>query len=463
MAGMRRVLALGLVFLAACGPTTEATTTTDSSAIATTTRPVTTSTEYSQDFQVRDCSAPPVTFSALCQVYQLIQEWHVDRPISDAILAQIALDSLVGYTGSEIEPRPRTFLCSVPGEEFSGFCAQLALMIGQDEIAVGPAVDGAVTAMANLGLDPFSYYLPPDQVGSFRANGVVGGVGVLLDARDAVGSRCAIITKGCPLRIVFVLEDNPGADAGLLPEDLILTVDGEAVDGLGFAATAGAIAGDETGVVTITVDRDGQTLVFEIERAELSVPTVEVDLPQSDVGYIRIPDFEDDIPELVSDGLTSIFEFSPGTLIVDLRDNPGGYVDAAVDVASEFMDGGLVMETFGPDEHLEYPAKEGGLATEPRLLVLVNGGSASAAEILAAALRDNRDAVLVGTPTFGKDAVQIPFDLRNGGEFYVAVARWQSPDGSTAGNGGLTPDVELELGTDLTIEEIVAAALDAAR
>lgn len=121
------------------------------------------------------------------------------------------------------------------------------------------------------------------------------------------------------------------------------------------------------------------------------------------------------------------------------------------------------METFGPDEHLEYPAKEGGLATEPRLLVLVNGGSASAAEILAAALRDNRDAVLVGTPTFGKDAVQIPFNLRNGGELYVAVARWQSPAGSTAGNGGLTPDVELELAADLTIEELVEVALEATR
>lgn len=463
MAGMRRVLALGLVFLTACGTTTSATTTTDSTSIVTTTRPVTTSTQYFQEFEVRDCSAPPVTFSALCEVYQLIQDWHVDRPISSGVLAEIALASLAGYTSAGTEPRPRTFLCSVPGEEFSGFCAQLAVMIGEDEIAVGPAVDGAVTAIADLGLDPFSYYIPPDQVGSFRANGVVGGIGVLLDARDTIGSRCAIITKTCPLRIVFVLEDNPGAEAGLLSEDRIIAVDGESVDGQGFAATAGEIAGDETGVVQITVDRDGQTLVFDVERDELSVPTVEVDLPQADVGYIRIPDFEDDIPELVRDGLTSIFEFSPRTLVVDLRDNPGGYVDAAVDVASEFIDGGLVMETFGPNEHLEYPAAEGGLATSPRLVVLVNGGSASAAEIVAAALRDSRDAVLVGTATFGKDAVQIPFDLRNGGEFYVAVARWQSPDGSTAGNGGLTPDVELELGTDLTIEEVVAAALDAAR
>ena len=148
--------------------------------------------------------------------------------------------------------------------------------------------------------------------------------------------------------------------------------------------------------------------------------------------------------------------------MVDLRDNPGGFVDAVVDVASMFISGGLVMTSSAPDEILEYPATEGGLATDERLVVIVNKGTASAAEILAGALRDRRDAVIVGTPTFGKDAVQIPFGLRNGGELYVVVARWETPNGLTARNGGLTPDRELELPVDLTNEEIVEAALGAA-
>jgi carboxyl-terminal processing protease len=114
------------------------------------------------------------------------------------------------------------------------------------------------------------------------------------------------------------------------------------------------------------------------------------------------------------------------------------------------------------DEHLEYEATPGGIATDPRLVVLVNQGTASAAEILAGALRDRRSAALIGTDTFGKDAVQIPFTLRNGGEFYVAVARWSTPDGETAGNGGLSPDREVDWPTGATTEDVVDIALEAA-
>jgi carboxyl-terminal processing protease len=350
----------------------------------------------------------------------------------------------------------------VPHEDFTEFCAQLALMIHESGIAVGPAVDEAVIAMMDHGLDPFTYYVPPDQAGSFRANGLVGGVGLLLDATDAVGSRCAMITATCPLQIVFVLEDNPGADSGLQAGDLIVEVDGVRVEGKGFTATAAAIAGDETGQVEVVVERAGEPLTFTIARSELTVPTVQVDLPMPNVGYLRIPDFEDDIPGLVSEALISLSEFDPGTIVVDLRDNPGGFIDVSVDVASEFISGGLVLESFGPDEHLEYTATDGGLATKQRLIVLVNRGTASAAEIVAGALRDRRGAVIIGTNTFGKDAVQIPFMLRNGGELYVVVARWATPNGQTAGNGGLTPDRELELTTEMSIEEVVEAAIDAA-
>ena len=416
-----------------------------------------------QPYQVQNCVAPPVTFSALCEVYDLVQKWHVDRPWPSSDLAGVALRSLREFASTETESRPRTLVCAVPHEDFTDFCDQLAQMVHESGIAVGPAVDAAVTAMTDVGLDPFSYYVPPDQVGSFRANGLVGGVGLLLDATDAVGSKCAMITAACPLRIVFVLEDNPGADAGLQAGDIVVEIGGEQVDGQGFVSTAAAMAGDETGSIDIVVEREGgETLTFTIDRSELTVPTVSVEIPLTGVGYLRIPDFEDDIPGLVEEALISLSEFGPRTIVIDLRDNPGGLVDASVDVASEFISGGLVLESFAPDEHLEYTATEGGLATEERLIVLVNQGTASAAEIVAGALRDRRGAVIVGTNTFGKDAVQIPFDLRNGGELYVAVARWATPSGLAAGNGGLTPDRELDLTTDMTVEEVVEAALDAA-
>ena len=451
-----------LISVVACGQAVDRATTSNVTPPTTTPRLATTTSEPGQPYEVQSCNAPPITFSAFCEVYALIQAWHVDRPVESSDLAGVAVRSLREYKGTDTEPRPRTLVCAVPHDDFAEFCAQLALMVHESGIAVGPAVDGAVIAMMDQGLDPYTYYVPPDQAGSFRANGLVGGVGLLLDATDAVGSKCAMITAACPLLIVFVLDDNPGDIAGLQAGDLVLEIDGETIEGAGFAATAAAIAGDETGVVEVVVERDGQSLTFNIERSELTVPTVQVSLPLRDVGYLRIPDFEDDIPGLVKDALDSLSEFDPGTIIVDLRDNPGGFVDASVDVASEFISGGLVLESFGPDEHLEYKATEGGLATTQRLIVLINRGTASAAEIVAGALRDRRGAVLVGTSTFGKDAVQIPFTLRNGGELYVAVARWATPNGLTAANGGLIPDRELELTTEMSIEEIVEAAIDAA-
>lgn len=456
---MRQSLVVTAIVLAACAQTASPTTT---ASPLDTAPPQNSTTVPNQDYAIQGCESPPVSFSALCEIHELIHEWHVDRPIDDALLADVAIQALDDYVGIEKAPRPRTLQCVAPSPEFERFCIALAERVLESGIAIAPAIDNAVVAMADIGLDPFSYYVPPEQVGSFRSNGVVGGVGVLLDATNAVGSKCAQIAETCPLEIVFVVEDNPAAVAGLLAGDVIVAIDGDPTTGQGFAATAGAIAADETGIVEITVERGEETLVFEIERSELTIPTVIVDLSESGVGYLRIPDFEDDIPGLVEDALLSLADFSPRTIVVDLRDNPGGFVDAVVDVASMFISGGLVMTSSAPDEILEYPATEGGLATDERLVVIVNKGTASAAEILAGALRDRRDAVIVGAPTFGKDAVQIPFGLRNGGELYVVVARWETPNGLTARNGGLTPDRELELPVDLTNEEIVEAALGAA-
>ena len=134
----------------------------------------------------------------------------------------------------------------------------------------------------------------------------------------------------------------------------------------------------------------------------------------------------------MAEGLELLLESGPDTIVIDLRDNPGGFIDAAIEVASEFIDGGVVLETVGPDASQLFEAAGGGVATTERLVVVVNQGSASAAEILAGALRDRREAIVVGTTTFGKDAAQIPFDLRNGGELFVTVARWSTPSGLTA-------------------------------
>lgn len=462
MASVRRVFVAALVAVSACAGPQVVTTTTTPPQQTQPTRPPVTTTLAPLEVEVQDCKTPPVTFSPLCEVYDLLQTWYVDAPLDPGELAEVATRGLRAFTTTQTEDPPRTLFCAIPDEAFVDFCHELVTQVAEAHVPVGLAVEAAMTHMIDLGLDPFTYYLPPDQAGTVRINGVVGGVGIVLDARDAAGSRCTQITSACPLEIAVVLEDNPGETAGLAVGDFITAVDGEPVEGKGFTAIVSLIAGDESGQVVLSVLRDDTEIDFDIERTELVIPTVEAAIPRADVGYVRIPDFEFDIPGLVAEVLTDITAERPATLVVDLRDNPGGYIDAIVEVADQFIDGGVVMISEGGDEHLEYEANPGGIAANQRLLVLINQGTASAAEILAGALRDRRDAVLIGSDTFGKDAVQIPFTLRNGGEFYVAVARWSTPDGDSAENGGLTPDRDVVWPAGATTEEIVDIALEAA-
>ncbi|MGH3650882.1 MAG: S41 family peptidase [Acidimicrobiia bacterium] len=456
---MSRLLGVVLVVTACSAPATVTTTVVTTPP---TPPPPVATTVPDQEVEVQDCASPPVTFSPLCEVYELLETWYVDAPVDPEVLAEVALRGLAAHTSTETEDPPRTLFCAIPDEAFAVLCDAIGDKILESRIPVGPAVEAAVAYMIDVGLGPFTYYLPPEQVGAFRLNGIVGGIGVLLDARDAAGSKCTQITSVCSLEVVFVLEDNPGFEAGMAPGDIITSVDGDSVEGKGFTGVISEIAGDETGMVAITVQRGGETVEFTIERAELVIPTVEFGVPRGDVGYIRIPDFEFDIPRLVEDALADITAEEPGILVVDLRDNPGGYIDAVVDVADDFINGGVVMVSEAPDEFREYEALPGGIAIQQRIVVLVNQGTASAAEILAGALRDRRGAVIVGTDTFGKDAVQIAFTLRNGGEFHVAVARWSTPNGDTAANGGLKPDRVVSWPTGATVEEIVELALEAA-
>jgi carboxyl-terminal processing protease len=400
-----------------------------------------------------------VTFSALCEVYELLQEWHVDRPLDPATLAVHAIDSVTAAGSPPVEP-PRVLECAVPTEDFVGFCERLSEVVTESGEPVGPIVDAAVVAMVERALGPFTFYLRPEEVPNTRADGVVGGVGVVLDATDAVGSRCVVITDACPLVVVFVVEGNPGVEAGLAAGDRIVAVDGVAVTGMGFAAAGQAIAGDETGLVTITIERGADTFDLAIERRELVGPLVEADLPVPGVSYLRIPNFSFEVPGLVRQALEALAPANSPVFVIDLRDNPGGYLDSVIVVASEFIRDGAVFSAGYGDQTEVFESTGEGLGIRARLIVLVNRGTASAAEVLAGALRDRLGATVVGTETFGKDAVQIPFDLRNGGQLFVTVARWATPGGDTVSNGGLRPDVELDLGTATTTEDLVEAVLE---
>lgn len=407
--------------------------------------------------EISDCTTPPVDFSLLCEVFELITENHVDRPLDPAGLAAGAALGIGAHTGSGAGsgPVPATMRCAIPDPAFVEICDVVESGIESGTLSVPAAIEDAVSTMIEFSLDPFTYYIPPELAGELSPDGIVSSVGLLVTIIDPVGSVCRFIDGACQLEVTFASTAGPAAVAGVQAGDIITAVNGQPVDGLSLIDIVGQLSGPEGSVVALNVERDETSLPLEIERTAVNPPTVDIELTESGVGYIKIPDFEADIPGLVHDGLTELLEGGATSIVVDLRDNPGGFVTSAIYVASEFLPDGVVMLTEG-DEDLTYPILEGGLATEgPRLTVLVNGGSASASEVVAGALQERGRARIVGEPTFGKNTVQIGFSLRNDGELRVTIARWTTPEGTSVANTGLTPDDMVEIPEDLSTEELI--------
>jgi carboxyl-terminal processing protease len=468
---MRRLALVLALLAAACGPMG------DAGAPPTTVPPPITGPPTSQtpstaitptvptaiDYTVGDCDTPPVPFALLCDVYALVQEHHVDAPLDPAALAAGAA---VGIDNHQPEPDgtapPPSFECAVPHEAFVSTCDVVAEDLAGGSYPVEEAVGDAVAAMIELSLDPFTYYLPPELSGALTEDGIVAAVGMLLTIVDEAGSVCTVAAARCEVEVTLAVEDGPAARAGVEAGDLVRSVAGEPVEGLALVDIAALLDGASGTTVDMTVeDRGGDVTDVELTRQDLSVPTLEVEVPRPGVGYLRIPDFEADVPTFVHGALEELTAAGVSEIVVDLRDNPGGLVDAATVVASEFLPDGLVLRSTGPAEVLEYPVLPGGSATSGvDLTVVVNGGSASAAEILAGVLQERGRAVLVGTPTFGKNTVQIGFPLRNEGQLRVTIARWTTPDGETVAVTGLEPDLVLDIPADASASQIVDLVLE---
>ena len=199
----------------------------------------------------------------------------------------------------------------------------------------------------------------------------------------------------------------------------------------------------------------------DLIRAAASATPVSAEMI-GNTGYVRLPEFGVDAHLFFHFALESLIDAGARRLVLDLRDNPGGFLFSVSIIGSEFFSTGLLYRTAGPVESLDYPAVEGGIAQSIPVITLVNGSSASAAEILAAVLQERNRSVIVGLPTFGKNLVQTPFELHNGGLLRVTTARWTTPEGASVEGTGVVPDVLLELGPDLTVSELVDAAVAAA-
>ena len=331
-------------------------------------------------------------------------------------------------------------------------------------------IQGAIRGMIEALGDPFSSYMTSEE---YRRSlqGISGqfeGIGAEISTVAADGtSGCSPLGPDCRLVVTEPLEGSPARLAGLLAGDLVLQADGVSLDGLTVDDARDRIRGPKGSVVTLTIMRaGGEPFVLSITRDV--VQSKEVDsrvLADGTVGYVRLHGFSDAAANQLRDALAEHVAAERSALILDLRGNPGGYVTAARTIASQLIGSGVVFwEQDASGEPRPTSVMPGGVATDPaiRVVCLVDGGTASASEIVAGALQDSGRATLVGQVTYGKGTVQQWQELSgDGGAFRLTVARWLTPDQRWIHKTGITPDAVVSLPDPLPAGEdpILDAAL----
>ncbi|OGC82854.1 hypothetical protein A3D68_02640 [Candidatus Adlerbacteria bacterium RIFCSPHIGHO2_02_FULL_52_17] len=308
---------------------------------------------------------------------------------------------------------------------------------------------GAIKGLTESYGDPYTVFLPPQDAQTFQEDisGSFGGVGMELGL------------KNTQVVVVAPLKDSPAERAGIISGDAILAVDGKSTEGFGVEDAVKAIRGPKGTTVTLTVGRDGEPkpLIIKIVRDTISIPTIKTEARGDGIFVIELYSFSANSAELFRGALREFFESGSTRMILDLRGNPGGYLEAAVQMASFFLPVGEVVVTEdyqSNNDNIVHRSIGYNVFANKKLsmTILINQGSASASEILAGALQQHGVAKLIGTRSFGKGSVQELLELGGGAELKITVARWLTPNGSSISDGGLIPDIQ----KDRTIEDVKA-------
>ena len=300
-------------------------------------------------------------------------------------------------------------------------------------------MQGAISGMMDSLGDQHSSYMDPDQhrQANMPIEGAYEGIGAWVDG------------TGEYLTIISPMPDSPAEKAGLKPGDQIIAIDGEDMTGIDGSLVIRKVLGPAGTSLTLTIFREGEPEPFDVtlERARIILSAVESEMLDGNIAYVKLNNFSANATEELIDHLEELLPQEPIGLILDLRNNPGGDRDTAVEVASQFVDDGVIMyQVYGDGSRDTFDAVKGGLATNIPVVVLVNEGSASASEIVAGAIQDYERGTLVGMLTFGKGSVQnwIPL-VDDQGLVRVTIARWLTPNGRTIHELGVEPDVIIEL------------------
>jgi carboxyl-terminal processing protease len=299
-------------------------------------------------------------------------------------------------------------------------------------------LESAVRGMVS-GLDPHSAYLDAEEYRDIRISttGSYTGVGVEIGEIDGV------------IRVISPLAGSPAARAGIRSGDEVLAVDGVAIDLGNLQDVLGRMRGRQGSRVTLTIARNGEAIDHEMRREIIRVASVYHEIMDPSIGYVRVSQFSETTPRELSRAIDKMHDQNKALLdglILDLRNNPGGVLDAAVDVSDLFLNSGVIVSADGrsADSHFMRSAHRGDILDGADIVVLVNEGSASASEIVAGALQDHGRAVVIGTSTFGKGLVQTVVPLSQGRAIKLTTSRYYTPSGDSIHDVGITPDVYVE-------------------
>ena len=308
-----------------------------------------------------------------------------------------------------------------------------------DEVKDDQLVEGAINGMLTA-LDPHSNYLNSKNFNDMKVQtrGEFGGLGIEVSMESGL------------VKVVSPIDDTPAARAGLKPGDLITHLDGSPVQGLTLPEAVEKMRGPVNSDITLTVRREGQDpFDVKLTRAIIKIQSVRSHIESNNIAYIRITSFNEQTDVGLNNAMKNLKQQANGKLIgviLDLRNNPGGLLDQAVAVSDAFLEKGEIVSTRGKraEEAQRYNARPGDIASGLPIAVLINGGSASASEIVAGALQDHHRAVLIGTKSFGKGSVQTIIPLAGHGAMRLTTARYYTPSGRSIQARGIDPDIVVE-------------------
>lgn len=319
-----------------------------------------------------------------------------------------------------------------------------------DAVTIEERIEGAIKGLVGSYDDPYTVFLPPSEANMFEEDisGNFGGVGM------EVGIRNDLVT------VIAPLPDTPAAEAGILPKDVIVEIDGTTTEDMSIDEAVRLIRGEAGTQVMLKIFREGEPEFMDITitRADITVPTVKTK-QEGDVFVIALYSFNALAESKMQEALKAYKQSNARKLVLDLRGNPGGYLQSAVSIGSYFIPSGktIVRESFGDGLSEELYRSQGKLLGDfnpDNMIVLVDGGSASASEILAGALQEHGVAKLLGEQTFGKGSVQELVNLFTGSSLKVTVARWFTPNGVSISENGLEPDYVVPRTPQQIIEDI---------